>query len=124
MDIETFRTEFLKALPPGTIFQNPGGGTSEVLPVRNGKARYKRRNSTMAVPIQFLFDAYSAFRGRNMSTSELKVFAPAVFDSAARPAGHSCNATFLFLALREMGTVTSIQGKGVAGNPFFVEVPK
>jgi hypothetical protein len=58
----------------------------------------------------------------NISSSELKVFLPAIFDSAARPAGHSCNATLLFLALREMGIVSAIHGNGVAGNPFFVEI--
>lgn len=123
MNIQSFSNALAGAVPVGTILQNPGGGTSKVISISNGKIRYVRGSSTMAVPLQSLFDAYSTFRGRTLSSSELKRFAPAIFDSAARPAGHSCNATFLFLALREMGIVSSIQGRGVAGNPFFVAIP-
>ena len=123
MDIDTFCTKFFETVTPGTVFQNPGGGTSNVLSVKNGKVRYKRGASTMAVSLQDLFNAYVAFRGRSMSSSELKVLAPAIFDSAARPAGHSCNATFFFLALQKMAVVTAIHGNGVRGAPYFVEIP-
>jgi hypothetical protein len=124
MDIDAFCTKFSETIPPGTVFQNPGGGTSNVLSVNNSKVRYKRGASTMAVSLQNLFDAYTAFRGLRMSSSELKEFSPATFDSKARPAGHSCNATFFFLALQKMEIVTAIRGKGVRGTPYFVEIPK
>lgn len=123
MDIDAFCTKFIETVPPGTVFQNPGGGTSNVLSITNGKVRYKRGRSTMAVSLRDLFDAYMAFKGRSMSSSDLKVLAPAVFDSAARPAGHSCNATFFFLALQKMAVVTAIHGNGVRGATYFVEIP-
>jgi hypothetical protein len=67
-----------------------------------------------------MFDAYARFKGGQMSSSDLKKIKPAVFDSQARPAGHSCNCTFLFMVLKEIGLITRIQGNGVSGNPFFV----
>jgi type IV secretory pathway TraG/TraD family ATPase VirD4 len=70
----------------------------------------------------YLFDAYALYRGRRVSTTELRAFRPVVFDSAARPAGHSCNCTIFFLLLERMGVVEGIQGKGVCGNPFYVDI--
>jgi hypothetical protein len=45
-----------------------------------------------------------------------------IFDSNARPAGHSCNCTFLFLVLKEIGLCGEIKGAGKAGNPFYVDI--
>ncbi|CAN7692470.1 hypothetical protein [Duganella sp. LjRoot269] len=123
MNIDTFSSRLLEAVTTGTIFQNPGGGTSEVLSIRNDKVRYKRGDSTITISIEDLFSAFAAFRGKEMSSSELKAFSPSVFDSEARPAGHNCNATFLFLVLLRMAVVTEIKGQGVRGEPFFVMIP-
>lgn len=113
----------MEAVTPGTVFVNPGGGTSEVISVRDGKVRYRRKNSTMSISVENLFAAYATFRGRTMYSSELKVISPEIYDSAARPAGHSCNATFLFLALVAMGLASRIYGNGKRGDPFYIEVP-
>lgn len=122
MTRDEFDATLHKAIPPGTVFQNPGGGVSEVLSNNNGKVSFRRGSSTISVSKKSLFDAFAHFRGKTMSSAELKSLWPSIFDSSARPAGHSCNATFLFLALDKMGVASSIQGKGVRGNPFFVEV--
>ena len=122
MDLETFGRQLQSALTPGRIPQNPGGGISTVISSNNGKVRYKRGQSTYSVSVEALFAAYSSFKGRRVSSTDLKRFAPAIFDSAARPAGHSCNCTFLFLALREMQLSSGIKGTGLAGSPFFTEI--
>lgn len=124
MTHDEFDAKFREMIPAGTVIQNPGGGVSEVLSNRNGVVSYRRGSSTISVSTKSLFDAFAEFRGKRMSSTELKSCWPSVFDSTARPAGHSCNATFLFLALEKMGIVHEIRGKGVRGNPFLVEVPK
>ena len=118
--------EFVKALkasvPVGSVLDNPGGGTSKIVGYSQSSVTYRRGKSTIRVSYESLFRAYSAFSGRQVSSSELKLFAPSVFDSAARPAGHSCNATFLFLLLGELGIASAIAGRGVKGDPYFVAI--
>ena len=122
MNFETFKATLQSVVPVGTVLQNPGGGTSEILTVSDEVISYRRGNSIIYVSLQNLFDAYWNFRGRAMSSTELRIFRPSVFDSSARPAGHSCNCTFLFLVLQRLGVVNAIEGKGISGNPFFVNV--
>jgi hypothetical protein len=122
MTHDEFDATFRKMIPPGTVFQNPGGGVSEVLSNKDGKVSYRRGSSTISVSTKSLFDAFASFRGKRMSSADLKSRWPSIFDSSARPAGHSCNATFLFLALAKMGIASGITGSGVRGNPFLVEV--
>lgn len=117
-----FKTTLQSAVPVGTILQNPGGGTSEVVCISDEVITYRRGNTNMKVSLQNLFDAYWNFRGRAMSSTELRKFRPFVFDFSAGPAGHSCNCTFLFLVLQRLGIVNAIEGKGISGNPFFVNV--
>jgi hypothetical protein len=118
--------EFVNALkasvPAGSVLDNPGGGTSKIVEYSQSFVTYRRGKSNIRVSYKSLFKAYAAFRGRQVSSSELKLFAPSVFDSAARPAGHSCNATFLFLLLGEIGMASGISGRGVKGDPYFVAI--
>lgn len=113
-----FRASMVNMLPPGTVLANPGGGTTTIKRYSGGKVAYQRGKSTIRVAIKDLFSAYSQFKGTTVSAPELRRYAPHVFDSAARPAGHSCNCTFLFMALRELGMAGPIQGEGKSGNPF------
>ena len=101
-----------ESLPVGTVFQNPGGGISKVVSHRDGVVSYRRGASNISVSANSLFVGYITFRGNRMSSSELRDRWPAIFDSSARPAGHSCNATFLFLALAKMELSSSIKGRG------------
>ena len=122
MDSQEFKTRINTDIPVGTILDNPGGGTSTITSVSDDKISYMRGGSTIYVPFQELYDAYSKYRRQKITSSDLKVYRPSVFDSAARPSGHSCNCTFLFLLLSRIGEANGIQGAGVRGNPYFVEV--
>jgi hypothetical protein len=122
MTLDEFSLKLHLAVVPGMIFINPGGGTSEVVSIGKGKISYRRKASTMAVTIQSLYDAFFMFKNSMMASSDLKARWPAVFDSNARPAGHSCNVTFLFLCLKEMGLISKIMGRGVRGNPYYVDL--
>ena len=122
MDFSEFKQRISESMPIGTILDNPGGGTSTILSYPSEAVSYRRRNSTMYVSLRDLFDGYMRFKGGQMSSNDLKEINPSVFDSQARPSGHSCNCTFLFMVLQKIGVVTHIQGHGVRGDPFFVDL--
>lgn len=122
MNLGLFAAKIRSTVPVGTVFENPGGGTSEILKVTETVITYRRGKSTISVSIENLFNAYASFQGQKVSSSALKVFAPSVFDSKGRPAGHSCNATFLFLILQHIGVAGDLGGNGVKGAPYFVHI--
>jgi hypothetical protein len=122
MTFDEFSLKLGSAVTPGMIFVNPGGGTSEVVSLDNGKISYRRKSLTITITIRSLYDAFFVFRNSRISSPDLKARWPAIFDPRARPAGHSCNVTFLFLCLKKMGIVSEILGKGVRGNPYYVEL--
>ena len=118
MKLDQFKDQIKKTTPVGTVLENPGGGTSEITQYSDHNIYYIRGSSTISVSFDDLFSAYSNFKGQRVSSSELRTYAPAIFDSAARPAGHSCNCTFLLLILERMKLVDEIEGSGVRGDPF------
>jgi hypothetical protein len=123
MNLELFISRIRNGVPVWTAFENPGGGTSIVLKITDKAIAYRRGKSSISVPFQDIFKAYAAFQGQRVSSSDLKMFAPSVFDPQARPAGHSCNATFLFLVLQRIGSVAGrIEGNGVKGDPYYVHI--
>lgn len=122
MDIYRFVSAFHDKIKVGSVLRNPQKGESTVMSINNGIITYKRENSNISVPIEVLYQSYSAFSGKKMSTNDLKTYNPEIFDSSARPAGHSCNTTFLFCVLMKMSLVKRIKGKGVSGDPFFVTI--
>jgi hypothetical protein len=126
MEAVVTSTEFEKAIKehiqPGLILKNPGDGTSTIKGYTDNKVSYLRGNSTIYVALDDLYKAYSRFRGQRVTSSDLRTFAPHVFDSNARPAGHSCNCTFLFLILGRLNLAGQIEGRGISGDPFAVEI--
>jgi len=120
MTVDQFVQAAQRVISPGHEFANPGGGTSRIKNVGNERISYLRGKSTISVSIQDLGDAYEEFKGRLVSSSDLRAFAPSVFDSKARPAGHSCNCTFFFLLVRKMGLAGPLVGAGTRGNPYAV----
>lgn len=68
------------------IFQNPGGGTSEVLPFLEDKIRYKRKDSTITISVEDLFSAYATFRGKKNVVIRVKDF----FAFSIRFGGEAC----------------------------------
>jgi len=118
MNLNDFAGKLREAVPIGTVVDNPGGGTSEVTGFTDERISYVRGSSTISVKLVDLHSAYESFRGKRVTSSELKELDPAVFDSSARPAGHSCNCTFLFVALERAGLASGVAGSGVRGDPY------
>ncbi len=118
MDSVEFRQQLKQKLPVGRRLPNPGGGESVIVGHGPKNLRYRRKNSVISVSYQDLWETYRHFAGKEVTSRELRQFRPKVFDSQARPAGHSCNCTFLFMALREIGLADGLSGGGTPGNPF------
>ena len=120
MNFSEFMQKIRTSVPINTVLENPGGGTSIILSYSSEGVSYRRGNSTIYVSLHDLFDGYTKFKGGQMSSNNLKAANPSVFDSQARPAGHSCNCTFLFIVLQKLEIITDIHGRGVRGDPYFV----
>ena len=121
MDYTAFRTKAVLALPVGKVFKNPGGGTTTIVSLTEDNIYYQRGRSKIGIKYETLFQTYQHFRGKAVSSRQLKAYAPKVYDS--KNGGNSGNATFLYLVLREMKVVDHIQGRGVSNNPFYVMIP-
>ena len=117
-EVHEFHERMVSNLPPGTVLRNLGRGTTTIKSYSAGKVSYVRGKSTIRVAIIDLFSAYSRFRGGRVRSRDLRQHAPMVFDSSARPAGHSCNCTFLFMVLRQLGMAGAIEGRGTRADPF------
>ena len=118
LTFDEFRFQLKHLLPSGAVLKNPGAGTTTIKGYSIRNIRYVRGKSTISVSFAALFAAYTQFRGKQVSSRDLKDYAPAVFDSLARPAGHSCNCTFLFMALSRIGLADGIRGEGKAHRPY------
>ena len=118
MDIDDFVNLIRGVLLLNMEFDNPGGGTSTIESITDNGITYRRGNSPIFVRFQDLHAAFDRFRGHLVTSSELKEFSPAVYDSSARPAGHSCNCTFLFQIPNAIGHAGEIEGSGVRGDQF------
>ncbi len=115
-----FRERFQRFLPVGTILNNPRKGSSEIISYRADTVTYRRGVSTIRASLVVFFNVYVKYSGVSVSSNDLRSYLPAVFDSKARPAGHSCNCTFLFVSFQRMGLAGELSGKGVSGAPFSV----
>jgi hypothetical protein len=119
MNFEVFSDLVKTQIIEEAVFTNPGGGTSTISKVKPDRIVYKRGNSRMTMHLSDLHNVYTEFGSIDKLTStDLKLYKPEVFDSKGN--GHSCNCTFTFMVLNKLGLSTEIFGKGVRGNPFFV----
>ena len=112
------RDRLEERVPAGTILDNPGRGNSKIKAYGPEKLSYVRGTSTMYLAYSDIADVYESFKGKKVSSIDLKAFRPQVFDSSARPAGHSCNCTMVFMLLEKLDLSGSVEGAGVRGNPF------
>lgn len=119
MEYAEFKQKLITSLPVGTTLPNPRKGTSTIEAYSYDTVTYRRGSSNLYVRFQDLYEAWQRFQGGYVHTTDLKAWRPEVFDSTARPAGHDCNCTFLFLVLQRMGLGSKINGSGVSGSPFF-----
>lgn len=105
----------------GQVFANPGGGTSEVVSITDTGIYFKRRNSKMLLKFEDMENTYNTFRGKKITTKELKEFNAKCFDSSK--GGHSCNCTFLFSVLKMCDLIKGdISGEGKVNSLFSVEL--
>jgi hypothetical protein len=123
---ENFCITLWKTICIGQVFDNPGrkGTTSTIIEIDTLKIVYQRKKSYISITFKTMYDVYKDFQGKKCSSNDLKRYDPEVFDSNARPAGHSCNCTFLFRIFEALGIVTEIEGGGVRGDPFYVHIKK
>lgn len=108
------------ALPRDTILPNPRSGTTRIVKYSGDTLVYQRGESRFYVSLQDLYHAFEHFQGSDVSSRDLREYAPSVFDS--KKGGHSCNCTMLFLILVAIGIADIIEGRGVAGHPFRVRI--
>ncbi|TYQ15296.1 UNVERIFIED_CONTAM: hypothetical protein Cloal_1731 [Acetivibrio alkalicellulosi] len=105
----------------GSVFDNPGGGTSEIVSVSNERIVYRRRNSKLYIKIKDIVDVYEKFAGKRCTTNDIKTLNPRVFCSGGN--GHGCHCTFIFIILDYLKLLKNgICGNGKAGDPFYVEI--
>ena len=113
------KDKIMDVIKGNDVFDNPGGGTSIVVRITDDYIWYKRKNSTMPLPIHAYFKVISDFKSKKCSSTDLKKYMPDVFSSKYN--GHDCNCTFLFrIAEKAELLVNGIQGKGKCGSPFYV----
>jgi hypothetical protein len=119
MDIETFSDLICKKILIGDNFANPGGakkgyGYRTVRTINRNQIVFFNAGTEKEAPITLLiqkfYDVIFEFQSDCCDTFQLKKFSPEVFDSQARPAGHSCNCTFLMSISDKLGFLASGQG--------------
>ena len=120
MTKKEFETAIFKSIKAGQVFPNPLRGTSTIVEIDSNRVRYKRGKSIISLSIGDMYKAYSKFAGKDTSSSDIRAFNPALYDS--KQGGHSCHCSFLFLVFIAMGLVAGIQGGGARGNPFWVHI--
>ncbi len=112
--IEQTRIHF----PIGYKIKNLGRGNTIIENYNDNKICYRRKNSNIYIELLSLYDAYVDFSGKKVSSTDLRQYAPKIFNS--KKDGHSCNCTFFFQILKEIGVVNKIMGEGKRGNPFYI----
>ena len=121
MTKDQFITQLGSVVPEGTVFDNPGGGTSTIIKVGDDKLSYMRGKSRFYLSFSATYDAMRLFSGMTTTTNDLKQHNPEVFDP--KYGGHGCNCTTMFKILERMGLIDgTIQGSGKRGSPFFVVI--
>jgi len=123
MNLDQFKRDIGTRLHIGLNLDNLGKGTSKISSLSNSGISYIRGKSTIYISFQDLFDALKHYMGKRVTSTDLKLYRPSVFDSKARKPGHSCNCTFLFMLFKRLGISSKIGGRGVKGDPFFVKIP-
>lgn len=121
MSEQDFSALWRQKLPEGTQMDNlSGDNVTTIVDQTETKVFYQRGDSNIRIAFADLYWGYQQIHSAGeagLTTKQLKEQRPMVFDSSHRPAGHSCNCTFLFQGLEELGLV-ELQGFGVKGSPF------
>ena len=89
MTIEEFYAALEASIREGDEFDNPGGGVSTIIGLNDERVKYERGSSLIYMKIADLHRAYVKFKGRKVSSFDLRKFKPSVFSSPPPPAAHS-----------------------------------
>lgn len=122
MDLASFKNLVKTNFPVGTVMENPSRGTTTIKKISYETISYIRGKSTITVKYDDLFEAYKKFKDQTITGTDLSSYAPQVFSSKARPSGHDCNRTLLFLILSKLSLASDIEGKGTRGAPFYINI--
>lgn len=110
----------VKKIKKGMKFDNPQKGTSTIIFVSENQIKYKRGKSTIKIKMKDIIEVHEKFSGTKCTSNDLKTFRKEVFSS--KDNGHSCNCTFFFILLNYLGFASNIEGRGVRGNPYYVNL--
>lgn len=109
-------SRFIRA---GDMLTNPQRGFSVIVSISPDKIVYRRGRSEISYKFSAITETYEAFKGKIVSTSDLRTFLPEVYNS--QKSGHSCNAVFFCMLMVACGlTDGPIQGKGHAFYPYYI----
>jgi len=112
MDIQYLRTKIVHCIPIGTIFNNPGGGTTTIHKYSDNKLFYIRGKSKISMSFEDIFNTYTTFKGTQVTTNDLKKYNNHFDSKARKPSGHNCNCTSLFMILHRIGLAEEIKKFG------------
>ena len=99
------------------VLENPKKGKSTIIKINN-KVHYKRGSSDFSLSKDVIFRAYDYFKGGICSTTMLAEFDKEFTDKTGVP---HCGCTFFLMLMREFSGKL-ILGKGVRGNPYYIEL--
>lgn len=118
MNKEEFTNKLLQSVKVGDVFDNPGGGTSKIEKIGDGKITYARGKyiGNIKIDIDVMYNTLVHFPN-GFSSNDLKPF-------HKQFRNHSCNCTFLMMMLKEMGIVKQIEGRRLKPQdlPFGVKI--
>ena len=101
--------ELIKGFNSSTWWDNPGGGTSEILGVEDGYIIYRRGNTKMRVSIDLINKIYDyIITNTPISTKEIVDIKNRVEPNYK--GWHGCDATFIMMIFRYLG-LGDIKGK-------------
>ncbi len=118
MTCEEFKHKTKRKLASGSEMNNPKKGVTTIIKYTDDKLVYQRGKSKIFVSLNDFYSSYVEFLGKQVSSSDLHKYKPAVYDS--KSSGHSCNCTVFFMILQRLGLAGDIHGKGVRGDPYWV----
>lgn len=121
MNQKQFMDLITKNIVVNRSFNNPSGKGITQIKVNDGKTiTYQRGHSRISITILELWNVYQKFLNNTISTRDLKKYKPYIYNSNNK--GHSCNSTALFLIFQNIGIISKINGRGVKGDPFWIEL--
>lgn len=104
MTKEEFVKKLTGSVKVGDVFDNPGGGTSLIKKIEDGRITYARGKykGKIYIDMDVMYNAFVHFP-KGFSLNDLEPL-----DKQFRI--HNCNRTFLMMMLKAMGIVKQIEG--------------